>query len=122
VRRRTFLEFGAIGCGAGGLGAADTASRPLGPCLTFYVAGVRYVRQPEGDGLPRFFEEVQLAREHWQGEYAYAVVLASGSKLGYVPKALIPALEGRPALDGFVASAYPYAAPWKRFRVTVRLD
>lgn len=109
----------------GGFGVAWLGSRRWlgtggatgdGTRMSFYVAGVRF---HGGHHDVRVGEMVELRPAKWRGEVCYGIHTREGSRLGFVPRAVVPALEHRHRVEAHIVMADPHAVPWKRYRVTV---
>ncbi len=92
--------------------------RPRPTELRFPVAGVRFHRLAS---RPRPGDHAYLSQEIFRGETSYAVVSASGEKVGYVPRHTTLRIGGRRVAYCAFSDVNPYAVPWKRYEITVRL-
>jgi len=84
--------------------------------LSFFVAGARY---QEETSRACAGEAVSIRRELWNGERCYGVYDSDEIKLGYVPRSLVPMMQGKDILRGQLKIANRYTVPWKWYWVAV---
>jgi hypothetical protein len=83
----------------------------------FFVAGVRFQRTI-AQGL-RLGARLFLQAENVNGGPALAILTANQTKIGYVPKALLPAIGVADHWYAELTAADIQGVPWKRYRVTL---
>jgi hypothetical protein len=84
--------------------------------MSFYAAGVRFLNRIPivEEGTP-----VNLKMEEFDNEVCFGIYTNDGSKIGYVPRRLVPEIRFRSIGRSYLSSVKPLAVPWERFGVTV---
>ena len=117
ISRRDFFKLSCVGCMIFLPGWKVNANK-RDHIMSFYVAGVRFLNRIPivEEGTP-----VNLKKEEFDNEVCYGIYTNDGSKIGYVPRRLVPELRFRSIGRSYLSSVKPHAVPWERFRVTVYL-
>ena len=118
MHRRQFLELATIGCG---VLAISRRRRELPESvrfrqLSFYAAGVRFCRLNE---VIKEGDTVKVVGETFDKQQCYSIFSRQESRIGYVPRRLLPLLANRTISKAYVSSVKPDAVPWKRFEITI---
>lgn len=116
LNRRGFLRLVCISLAAviWKPSAAESSRWAQSTDLRFYVAGVRFHKPvPNLESGDR----VTIKPELFRGALCYAILAENGRRIGYVPKTLISAFQGRHIVSTHVSSVQRHAVPWKRFEI-----
>lgn len=86
--------------------------------LRFHIAGVKY----QGIDVANLEcgMQVELRRGQFEGETCFSVH-AGGHRLGFLPRRLIPQVEGRQIRAASLSDVRPHAVPWKQLEVSLEL-
>jgi hypothetical protein len=87
--------------------------------IRFYVAGTRFQRSVS---RLRSGVAVRVTQYLFNGSFGYAVEVADGRQIGFVPAKLVPLLETAKIRAGWLSSVDYETVPWQIFRVILELS
>lgn len=114
MRRRDFLITVPLVCWGAGTWMpveSDNSTHEL-HC---YIAGVKY-HKPRA---VRPGQLVRIVRQTFDNKTCFAVLDDAGNRIGYVPKPLVPALQGKRIFDSRISAVREFAVPWRRYRLSI---
>lgn len=117
IPRRAFLKFMIVAAGAMGLPNWSLVQKTKrNHDFSFYVAGVRFNSSSEH---PNVGSCVRIVPEMWNQQQSYAIHSESGQRIGYLPRKMIPSLQGLTGRQWQVASVNLNGLPWKRYKIAL---